>query len=192
MPRKRREIKEAEGKEERKEVRVPRHFLISLNKLKRIDSKLALFVQKQWREKMLLYNELLDASESEAMAWEENNSLKIRASILERKLNEKEKEIVRLKSELQTKIERISNLEGQVRSYAERVGVAEQLYATLIQQIIFLKKKIAEVAAEGLKEMLDERFREIEITLKKMEEILKSKETAPVVIPAEAGGGGGK
>ena len=79
-----------------------------------------------------------------------------------------------------------------MRNYVEKVGVAEQLYGTLIQQIILLKKKIAEMAAEGLKEMLDERFKEIEITLKKMEEILKAKESAPVVVPAETGGGGGK
>lgn len=165
-----------------KEIKIPENYQVNLNRLKRIDPKLALWTYQQIRTKMMLYFQLLDLQKSEAKAWEENNALKIELQKLEGKLNVMETTIVKLKSELEEKIKRIENIEGQLRVYVEKVGIAEQLYSTLLQQIIFLKKKIAELISEDIRDVMESYVIRIEEIVKQIKELQQ-----PIILQGKGG-----
>lgn len=177
------------GRRKKEEITIPVNYQINLNKLKRIDPKLALWVYEIVRKNLVLYFQLHDAQKSEARAWEENNALKIELAKLKEQIDIKDTIIVRLKSELKTKSERVANLEAQVRTFLERIGVAEQLYATLIQQIIMLKKKIAELSSEDIRDIIEGYMIRIERTINKIEDIIRR---TPEIIITEKGDKSGK
>ncbi len=190
MSKKSKKEKKSVKNQKNEEISISGYDLIMLNRLKRIDPESAIFVQRQWYEKQMLYAQLKEALESEAKAWEENRWLKLEISKLRKEIEIKNTEIVRMKSELETKSSRIATLEAQVRTLTERIGVAEQIYATLLQQIILLKRKVAELATEDIKEIIQKYMSDLENMIRRVEQEIKY-QSSPIVIP-EKGGEGGK
>lgn len=183
---KKKEEKEEEKKE--KEIKIPENYVANLNKIKRYDPKLALWIHEKIKSLFGIYSQLQEAIKSEARAWEEVKSLEIEIDRLTTIIEQKEVMIIRMNEELKEKEKRVKDLEMRERELIAKTAIAEQLYTTLLSQIIFLKQKIAELASEDIKEMFEKEINRITRILEKLEETTKS--MREISIPA--GGGGEK